>query len=101
MAVNNNTRKGVNNKKTTINYNEFPLAPANFLHMAIAMVLIVLGFCLMAGGANDSEVFNQDIFSARRIVVGPTISFIGFVYMAFAIIHKRKNTKKENTETKE
>ena len=29
-----------------------------------------------------------DIFSTRRIVVGPTIAFLGFLLMAFAIIVK-------------
>ncbi len=89
MAINNNTQSG--NKKTSIKYNEFPLASYNFIQMAIAGVLIVLGFILMAGGANDGEVFNEDIFSVTRIVVGPTLSFLGFVYMAFAIIYKKKS----------
>ena len=92
MAINNDK----NGKKTVINYNAFPLAPANFIRMAVAVALIVIGFVLMAGGANDGEVFNSDIFSTRRIVIGPTISFIGFVYMAFAINYKNK--KKEHNE---
>ncbi len=95
MSPNNN-----GGKKTTINYNEFPLAPANFIRMAIAGVLIVLGFCLMAGGANEGEVFNQDIFSVRRIIIGPTIAFVGFVYMAFAINYKKKK-KSDNGVAKE
>lgn len=93
MAVMNDYRK--DDKKTKIKYNDFPLAPANFVRMAIAGILIVLGFVLMAGGANDAEVFNNDIFSTRRIIVGPSIAFIGFVYMAFAIIYKKKD-KNEN-----
>ena len=97
MAVMNNSRN--EDKKTKIKYNDFSLAPANFVRMAIAGALIVLGFVLMAGCADEGDVFNYDIFSTRRIIVGPTISFIGFVYMAFAIIYKKKN-KKEN-ETKE
>ena len=85
-------------KKTKIQYNEFPLAPANFIRMAIAGILIVVGFVLMAGGSNDSEVFNMDIFRTRRVIVGPAISFIGFVYMAFAIIYKSRKTKNNETE---
>lgn len=93
MAVKNNISNGNNKeKKTTIDYNSFPLAPSNFIRMAIAGVLIVIGFILMAGGANEGEVFNSDIFSTRRIIIGPTISFIGFFYMAFAINYK-KNKK--------
>ena len=91
MAINYNAQGGNNDKKTSIKYNEFPLATANFIRMAVAGVLIVLGFLLMAGGANDGDMFNEDIFSTRRIIIGPTISFIGFVYMAFAINYKKKN----------
>lgn len=93
MAVKYNVSNGQKDKRTKINYNEFPLAKINFLHMAIAGFLIVLGFILMAGGANEGEVFNDDIFSVRRIIVGPGLSFIGFVYMAFAIIYKKKDNK--------
>lgn len=96
MAVKTTASNDKGSKKTAINYNEFPLAPANFIRMAIAGALIVLGFCLMAGGANEGEVFNHDIFSTRRIIIGPTIAFIGFVYMAFAINYKKK--KKVNNE---
>lgn len=96
MAIKSNTANGNKEKKTTIDYNSFPLAPANFIRMAIAGVLIVVGFLLMVGGANEGDVFNQDIFSTRRIIVGPTIAFVGFVYMAFAI-----NYKKRKTENKE
>ena len=41
-------------------------------------------------GANDGETFNNDIFSTRRIVAGPTMAFIGFVAMAISIIFKGK-----------
>ena len=70
-----------------------PLLKTNFILMAIAGVLIVLGFCLMAGGATEWDAFNPDIFSTRRIVVGPTIAFLGFVFMGFAIMYSPKNKK--------
>lgn len=69
------------NKLLIENEKELPLLKRNFILMAIAGVMIVLGFCLMAGGATDTESFNPDIFSTRRIVVGPTISFLGFIFM--------------------
>lgn len=67
-----------------------PLQRANFIGMAIAGALIVLGFVLMLGGSSTTEAFNPDIFSTRRIVVGPCIAFIGFVAMAAAIIYHPK-----------
>lgn len=66
---------------------EFPLGRSNFMMMAISAGIIVLGFLLMLGGGSTDE-FNPDIFSTRRIVVGPTIAFIGFVAMGIAIIRK-------------
>lgn len=63
-----------------------PLERPNFIAMAIAGALIVLGFILMLGGSSTVAEFNPDIFSTRRIVVGPCIAFIGFVAMAVAII---------------
>lgn len=69
---------------------QFPLMKINFILMAIAGIMIVLGFCLMAGGATGWDAFNSDIFSARRVVVGPTIAFLGFLFMGFAIMYSPK-----------
>lgn len=70
-----------------------PLTKTNFILMAVCGLLIVCGFLLMLGGANDGETFNADVFSTRRIIVGPTMAFIGFVAMAVAIIYKKKDKK--------
>ncbi len=70
-----------------------PLARRNFMGMALAGVLIVAGFILMLGAPSTETEFNPDIFSARRIVVGPALAFIGFVAMAVAIIIKPGKAK--------
>lgn len=67
---------------------ERPLIKRNFMWMIIAGVMIVAGFLLMLGGSSTTEKFNPDIFSARRIVVGPTLAFCGYVVMAIALILK-------------
>ena len=77
-------------EESKIKYNQFPLAKINFLLMAASGLLIVVGFLLMLGGSNDGETFNGDIFSTRRVVVGPTMAFLGFVAMAISIIYKGK-----------
>ncbi|MDE5551682.1 MAG: DUF3098 domain-containing protein [Muribaculaceae bacterium] len=59
----------------------------NIIMMACCLVLIILGFILMSGAPSTIDRFNPDIFSVRRIVVGPTLSFLGFLLMAFAIIY--------------
>ena len=70
---------------------------SNYIAMAGCLALIVIGFILMAGqGSSVEGGFNPDIFSTRRIVVGPAIAFLGFLLMAFAIIYtpgKYKKTK--------
>lgn len=71
------------------------LGKMNFIYMAIAGVMIVAGFLLMLGPSSTIDNFEPDIFSTRRIVVGPLIAFLGFVAMAIAIIvNPRKKNKK-------
>lgn len=66
--------------------------------MACCLVLIIVGFLLMSGGGSTvEEGFNPDIFSTRRIVVGPTIAFLGFLFMAFAIIWTPGKKKDDKT----
>lgn len=67
-----------------------PLGKENFILMGVSVVLIVIGFLLMGGGATTEETFNPDIFSTMRTAVGPGISFIGFVIMFFAILYKKR-----------
>lgn len=69
-----------------MNKRQQPLSKINFLLMGICCVLIIIGFLLMAGGGSSIEGgFNPDIFSMRRIVVGPLLAFLGFLFLAFAI----------------
>ena len=85
-----------------------PFGRINYICMGCCIALIVVGFLLMCGGSSSVEDgFNPDIFSTRRIVVGPMLAFLGFLLMAFAIVispdKKRKNNSKpteiENTES--
>lgn len=70
---------------------QLPLVKINFLLMAASAVLIIAGFLLMLGGSSTGDEFNPDIFSTRRIVVGPTIAFIGFVAMGISIIYRPRH----------
>lgn len=63
-----------------------PFSKINFWMMGGCLALIVLGFLLMSGGGSPDESFNPEVFSTRRIVVGPLLSFLGFLLMAFAIL---------------
>lgn len=70
----------------------FPLERINFILMIAAAVVIIVGFMLMLGGSTTPEAFNDDIFSKRRVIVGPTIAFIGFLFMGFAIIYRPRES---------
>lgn len=74
-----------------------PFSKYNFWMMGGCLILIVLGYLLMSGGGGENGEFNPDIFSTRRIVVGPLLSFLGFLLMALAIVwNPRKNKGKSN-----
>lgn len=57
--------------------------------MAASFLIIILGFALMAG-APSGDVYNPDIFSFRRITVGPMVALFGFVSMVVSILWKGK-----------
>jgi len=65
------------------------LPKLNLILIAVSLAIIVIGFALMAGEPSG-EVYNPDIFSFRRITVGPMISLFGFVCMLFAILFRPK-----------
>lgn len=75
-------------------YDRMPFGRMNFLMMGVCLLLIIIGFALMSGGGSATETeFNPEIFSTRRLVVGPAIAFIGFLCMAFAIIWTPRKKK--------
>jgi len=69
---------------------KFTLSKINFLMIGISLIIIITGFLLMTGSATVDE-FNPDIFSHRRITVGPMISFAGFLFIIFAILYRPKS----------
>lgn len=83
-------------------YSDFPLVKINFILIIISAAVTIAGFLLMLGPGSTADTFNPDIFSTRRIVVGPTIAFIGFIMMGVAIMwpskHRGADTKKATEE---
>ncbi len=77
------------------------LHKTNLLLIAVGVIIIVIGFLLMYGSSTELE-FNPDIFSNRRLIVGPMISFFGFLFIIFAIFYKpKKNSEKDITIIKD
>ncbi len=63
----------------------------NLILMAVAFGIILLGFALMIGEPSGATEYNPDIFSVRRITVGPMIALFGFVMMLVGILYRPKN----------
>lgn len=69
---------------------KYNLPKLNVILIAVSFVIVVLGFALMVGAPSGATEYNPDIFSVRRITVGPMISLFGFVVMIVAILFKPK-----------
>lgn len=69
---------------------DFAFGRINFILLAISMVIVIIGFILMAGGGSSDQAYNPDIFSVRRIKVAPIVCLFGFVSMIYAVVHKSK-----------
>lgn len=84
-------------KRKEISKNDFIFGKKNYKFMLIGLGFITLGFILMAGGGSDDpNVFDESIFSWRRIRLAPTLILIGFGIEIFAILlnpSKEKNSK--------
>ncbi len=63
----------------------------NLVLIAVSTLVILIGLVLMVGEPSGATEYNPDIFSTRRITVGPMISLAGFVLMIFAILFKKKS----------
>jgi UPF0716 family protein affecting phage T7 exclusion len=70
---------------------KFAFGKENYRIMLIGILLIVLGFLLMiGGGSDDPQVFNEAIFSSRRLTFAPILILAGFVTEIVAIMYKSK-----------
>lgn len=71
---------------------DFLFEKVNYKILLIGIAVIALGFILMSGGGSDDpKVWNDEIFSFRRIRLAPTVVLIGFGITIYSIF---KNPKK-------
>ena len=69
----------------------FLFGKRNYIIMLIGLLIIALGFILMAGGGSDDpNVFNEEIYNFRRIRLAPTLVIIGFIVEIYAILANPK-----------
>jgi len=70
---------------------EFLFGKRNYIIMLVGLLIIALGFILMAGGGSDDpNVFNEEIYSIRRIRLAPTLVLIGLAIEVYAILANPK-----------
>lgn len=68
------------------------LGKINMILIAISLAVIILGFALMMGEPSGATEYNPDIFSFRRVTVGPMTSLFGFLLMIVAILWKGRKS---------
>jgi hypothetical protein len=73
---------------------EFIFGKVNYKWLFIGLAFIAIGFILMSGGGSDDpNVFDESIFSWRRIRLAPTLVLIGFGIQVYAILAKPEKSK--------
>ncbi|MBO4599229.1 MAG: DUF3098 domain-containing protein [Bacteroidales bacterium] len=69
----------------------FVFTKTNYIIMLAGIVLLALGYLLLCGGGSDDpNVFNSEMFNARRLFVSPILILLGFVTEIVAIMYKGK-----------
>ena len=64
----------------------------NYILFGIGLAFIILGFILMAGGGSDDpQIYNEELFNSRRIILSPLLIVVGFVIEVFAILRRPKS----------
>jgi hypothetical protein len=70
----------------------FAFGKENYVLMLTGVILIILGFILMTGGGSkDPNVFNEEMFSFRRLTLSPILILIGFGVEIVAIMKRPKD----------
>ncbi len=69
---------------------DFALTKENYKIIIVGLVLILVGFILMSGGASkDPSTFvYEEVFSTTRITIAPITCLIGYILIMVGIIKK-------------
>ena len=90
MATNNITETSapkINSSNQTL------FGKENYMLMLAGLLILGLGFFLMAGGkSSDPKVFDpKEVYSTTRITVAPILIVLGFIIEIVAIMKKPKS----------
>ena len=77
-----------NNQQT--NSEDFVFGRENYKWMIIGILVMIVGFILMAGGSSEdpSEFHPEEVYSFRRITLAPILVLLGYVIEVYAIFKK-------------
>ncbi|MER3463177.1 MAG: DUF3098 domain-containing protein [Chitinophagaceae bacterium] len=66
----------------------------NYVWMIAGVVVMAIGFLLMAGGKSpDPNVFNDnEVYGFRRITLAPIVILSGLVLLTIALLRRPKNS---------
>ena len=74
----------------------FAIPKRNVLYIIAGFVVMLLGYLLMSGGGSDDpNVFNEEMFSFRRIVLAPVVIIIGMIVEIWAIMYVGKQKRED------
>ncbi len=69
----------------------FVFTKVNYIIMGAGILLLALGYILLAGGGSDDpNVFNYEMFNVRRLYVAPILIILGLIAEVVAIMYKDK-----------
>jgi hypothetical protein len=69
----------------------FTFERENYILMIVGLVVLAIGYALMAGGGSDDpNVFSEEIFDTQRLTVAPLVILAGFGIEIAAILYKPK-----------
>jgi hypothetical protein len=72
----------------------FVFSKLNYQILIAGLVILLIGFLLMAGGGSDDpNKFDPGMFSFRRVTLAPVIVLFGFILEGVAIMYRPKSKK--------
>ena len=70
---------------------QFLFSKKRYQILFLSVFIIGVGFLLMSGGgSNNPDVFNNEIYSFRRIRLAPLVVISGFIMCIVSILYRDK-----------
>ena len=70
---------------------QFLFSKKRYQFLFLSILIIGVGFLLMSGGgSNNPDVFNNEIYSFRRIRLAPLVVILGFIMSIISILYRDK-----------